>query len=372
MQKVYLDNAATTQMDSSVIELMYSLMKENYGNPSSIYELGRKSKVILEKSRTTIANLLNVLPAEIFFTSGGTESINTIISGILQKDDIQCIITSPIEHAAMLNSISYYAKLFNKDVKMLDVDDYGKINLEQLDSLLSGINGSALVSLMHANNEIGIILPINKVSQICRKHKALFLSDTVQTMGKFENDFSNNILDFAVGSAHKFHGPKGIGFMYINGNQKVIPLMQGGSQERNMRAGTENFIAIAAMAKAMEIAYEEMESQNYKFTELREYLVDKLIDKFPDIVINSDWKALPNLLNIGIPKNTNNEMYLMKLEMHGIFVSGGSACSSGAIKESHVIKAIGKSEEIRPIRLAMSKFTTKTELDYFIKVLKKI
>ena len=372
MQKVYLDNAATTQMDSSVIELMHSLMKENYGNPSSIYELGRQSKVIVEKARTTIASLLNVLPAEIFFTSGGTESINTIISGILQKDDIQYIITSPIEHSAMLNSISYYAKLFKKEVIMLDVNIYGHIDLEQLDSLLSENKGQALVSLMHANNEIGTMLPLNKVSEICRKHDALFLSDTVQTMGKFKIDLSNDILDFAVGSAHKFHGPKGIGFMYINGNQKVIPLMQGGSQERNMRAGTENFIAIAAMAKALEIAHENIERQIEKYSDLREYLIDKLLDEIPNITINSDRGSLPNILNIGIPKNSNNEMYLMKLEMLGIFVSGGSACSSGALKESHVIKAIGKADSIRPIRLAMSKFTTKTELDYFVKMLKKI
>lgn len=372
MQKVYLDNAATTQMDSSVIELMHNLMKENYGNPSSFYEFGRQSKVIIEKARTTIASLLNVLPAEIFFTSGGTESINTIISGITQEYDIECVITSPIEHAAMLNSISFYAKLFKKEVKMLDVDIYGHINLEQLDSILSENTGQYLVSLMHANNEIGSLLPMKKVSDICRKHNAIFLSDTVQTMGKLNNDLSNDLLDYAIGSAHKFHGPKGIGFMYINGNKKLIPLMQGGSQERNMRAGTENITAIAAMAMAMEIAYEEMELQNKKYTELREYLIGRIQNEIPEVIVNSDRNALSSIINIGIPKNSHNEMYLMKLEMHGIFVSGGSACSSGAVKDSHVVKAIGKIDTIRPIRISMSKYTTINELDYFVEVLKKI
>jgi cysteine desulfurase len=372
MQNVYLDNAATTQMDKSVVDYMHEIMINNYGNPSSIYEYGRQSRVLIEKTRTSIANHLNVLPAEIFFTSGGTESINTIISGILQKDDIQYIITSPIEHAAMLKSIEYYSKLFNKEVKMLDVNSYGHIDLEQLDSILAVSKGQALVSLMHANNELGTLLPLKKVSEICRKHNALFLSDTVQTMGKFKNDFSNDILDFAIGSAHKFHGPKGIGFMYINGNHKVTPLIQGGSQERNMRAGTENFAAIAAMGMAFDIAVQNMESQYNKYINLREYLIDLLLDKIPGIIINSDRNSLPNILNIGIPKMPNNEMYLMKLEMNGIYVSGGSACSSGAIKDSHVIKAIGKVGQIRPIRLTMSKFTTKSELDYFVKVLKKI
>ncbi len=372
MQKIYLDNAATTQIDSSVIELMYKLMKEHYGNPSSIYELGRQSRVIIEKARTNIANLLNVQAAEIFFTSGGTESINTIISGVIQQDDIKCIITSPTEHTAMLKSIDYYANIFHKNIKLLDVDNYGHINLEQLDIALSECKGKALVSLMHANNELGTLLPLKKVSEICKKHNALFFTDTVQTIGKFKNDFSNNIIDFAIGSAHKFHGPKGIGFMYINGNNKVIPLIQGGSQERNMRGGTENFVAIAAMSFALQLAYDKMETINIRFAKLREYLIDLLVDKLPDIIINSDQNSLTSILNIGIPKNSHNEMYLMKLEMLGIFVSGGSACSSGAIKESHVIKAIGKNDFIRPIRIAMSKYTTKEELDYLVKMLKKL
>ncbi len=372
MRKVYLDNAATTMMEPSVIELMHSLMAKNYGNPSSIYELGRQSRVIVEKARTVIARLLNVLPANIFFTSGGTESINTLISGLLQREDIKAIITSPIEHTAMLKSIEYYANIFNKEVIYLDIDRFGHIDLAQLNKILSEKEEKSLVSLMHANNEIGSLLPLKKVSEVCRNNNALFLSDTVQTIGKFRNDFSTGILDFAVGSAHKFHGPKGVGFMYINNNEKVIPLMQGGSQERNMRAGTENFIAIAAMAKAMEIAYENIDLQNNKYIKLKDYLVNKLKSEVADIIINSDKTSLPNILNIGIPKKPDNEMYLIRLEMNGIFVSGGSACGSGAVKESHVIKAIGKANTIRPIRLAMSKFTTQKDLDYFIEVLKKL
>ena len=370
--QVYLDNAATTRIDDEVIDFMQQILISNYGNPSSIYDLGRQSRVVIENARTIIASLLKVSPAEIFFTSGGTEAINTIVSGVLQNTEIKRVITSPIEHSAMLKSIEYYARLFGKSVEFVSVDEKGHIDIYELDKLLSNSNGDTLVSLMHANNEIGTLLPIKRVSEICKKYNALFLSDTVQTMGKYSNDLSKEYLDYAVASAHKFHGPKGIGFMYISGGNIISPLLQGGSQERNMRAGTENIAAIAAMAKAFELSYENMEQNNAKYHDLKEYLINNLEKEVENVSFNGDIEGLSNLLNIAIPKTSNNEMYLMKLDINGIYVSGGSACSSGAIKDSHVIKAIGRNDDIRPIRLAMSKYTTKEELDYFVEVLKKL
>ncbi len=370
--KVYLDNAATTKMDTEVVALMHSIMQEYYGNPSSIYEYGRQARVIIENARSSIAQLLKVRPAEIFFTSGGTESINTIVNGALKHDDISTIITSRIEHSAMLSSLNYYGKLYNKAIHYLAVDEEGHIDIDELEEDLSMAKGKCLVSLMHANNELGTLLPLKKVSEHCRKHKAWFLSDTVQTMGKFRNNLSSGILDFAIGSAHKFHGPKGVGFMYINGENKIHPLLMGGSQERNMRAGTENIAGIAGMAKAMEIAYANMENTTAQITQLKHYLIETIRKEMPYISFNGDIEGLPHLLNMGIAKTKHNELILMQFDIHGIFVSGGSACSSGALKDSPVIAAIGKAEKIRPIRLAMSKYTTKEELDYFIEVLKNL
>jgi len=359
-------------MDDEVIDFMQQILRSNYGNPSSIYELGRQSRVIIENARTTIANLLKATPSEIFFTSGGTEAINTIISGVLQKTEITRVITSPIEHSAMLKSIEYYARLFGKSVEFVSVDGKGHINIDELDKLLSKSNGDTLVSLMHANNEIGTLLPLKRVSEICKKYNTLLFSDTVQTMGKYSNDLSKGYLDFAVASAHKFHGPKGVGFMYISGENKISPLLQGGSQERNMRAGTENIAEIAAMAKAFELSYESMELNNAKYIEYKKHLINRIEKEVKEVSFNGDIEGLPNLLSIALPKTTHNEMILMKLDIKGIYVSGASACSSGAIKDSHVIEAIGKAKTIRPIRLAMSKYTTKEELDYFVEVLKKL
>ena len=371
--KAYLDNAATTKMDEEVIELMHQMMQNNYGNPSSIHEMGRKSRVIVEHARTTISKLLKVSPNEIFFTSGGTESINSIISGLLQNPDIKRIITSPTEHSSMLRSIEHHAKINGKEVIILNVDKFGHVDIAQLKEVLSQFEDIAVVSLMHGNNEIGTLLHLKKVGEICRKHQSLFVSDMVQTMGKYANDLSSGMLDFAMGSAHKFHGPKGVGFMYINGNNKILPFILGGSQERNMRAGTENMTLIAGMAKAMEIAYANMEVNSQRLAELKNYLVQKIESDFPHLEINGDPQGgLYNLLSIAVPKTIHNQLLLMKFDILGVFLSGGSACSSGVIKDSHVITAIGKVKNYRPIRLSMSKFTTKEEIDYFLEVLKKV
>lgn len=367
---IYLDNAATTQMDTIVIDYMHDLMHKHYGNPSSIHAYGRQARVIVEDARTKISSLLNVSPSEIFFTSGGTEGINTIVNGVLCKDEITKVITSPTEHFAMLSSINHYAKLYNVDICMLSVDEEGNIDMNKLDAELQNCDGKALVSLMHANNEIGTLLSMKKVGEICEKYQALFLSDTVQTIGKFNNDFNAGYPHFAIGSAHKFHGPKGVGFIYIKGEQKVDPLFIG-SQERNMRAGTENIFAIAAMAMAMEIIYESMPANAIKYNILKSYLIDRIESEVNGVSFNGPKIGLPNLVNIAVPKIQNNEMLLMKFDISGVMISGGSACSSGALKDSHVMEAIGKADKYRAIRLAMSKYTTKADLDIFVDVLKK-
>jgi len=367
---VYLDNAATTKMDLEVLDFMHDIMRSHYGNPSSIHAYGRQTRVIVESARSKIAALLNVNPAEIFFTSGGTEGINTIVKGVLSKSEITKVITSPTEHSAMLESIKHYAALYNVEVCLLPVDEKANVDLIALQQELENCEGRAMVSLMHANNEVGTLLSIKKVGEICKKHNALFFSDTVQTMGKFKNDFSNNYPDFAVGSAHKFHGPKGVGFMFINGNNKVDPLFIG-SQERNMRAGTENVFAIAAMAKALEIAYENMDAVAERYSKFKNYLINKITLELPNLNFHGDVHGLPNIINIAVPKAENNQMLLMQFDIAGIMVSGGSACSSGALKDSHVIEAIGRSNEYRAIRLAMSKYTIQDDLDAFFIVLKQ-
>ncbi|RLD66228.1 MAG: cysteine desulfurase [Bacteroidetes bacterium] len=372
MQKpVYLDNAATTQIDIRVVEVMSNLMSKEYGNPSSIHGFGRSMKVKIEEVRSLIANRLNVQPAEIFFTSGGTEAINTIFNGAVHSLNVKRIITTKIEHPAVLASAEYHSKTNDTQLDFVNIDDYGTVDLEHLKELLTGSSLKTLVSLMHANNELGTLLSLEKVSEVCHANNALLFSDTVQTMGKYPNDLSNQLLDFALSSAHKYHGPKGIGFMFVNGNLKIEPFIVGGGQERNMRAGTENVIGIVGMGKAFELAYEEMEENRTYMLGLKSYLVDKLKKELPHIVYNGGHDGLHSILNIGVPYNKHNEMILMNMDIAGIAVSGGSACSSGALHLSHVIEALGKAKKISPIRVSFSKYTIQSELDIFVEVLKK-
>jgi len=369
-KQIYLDNAATTQLDPRVAEVMTQLMQEEYGNPSSIHSYGRKMKVQVEGVRNLIAAKLKVQPAEIFFTSGATEAINTIFSGAVQTLGVQRIITSKIEHPAVISSAKYHAEVNDVDLEYLDIDAHANINLKHLKSLLSDESKKTLVCLMHANNELGNLLPIKKVSELCRAHNALFFSDTVQSMGKFANDLSGQLLDFAVSSAHKYHGPKGVGFMFINGDLKIDPYIIGGGQERNMRAGTENVYGIVGMGKAFEIAYDEMEQNRTHILEMKHYLIDRLREELPQIRFNGNIDGLHTVLNIGLPKNEHNDMILMNLDIAGIAVSGGSACSSGSLHVSHVIEALGLADQISAVRVSFSKFTSKEELDYFVEVLK--
>jgi cysteine desulfurase len=366
---IYLDNAATTALDPRVAEVMSNLMKEEFGNPSSIHSFGRKMKVKVEDVRNLVAEKLKVQPAEIFFTSGATEAINTIFNGAVLSLGVERVITTQIEHPAVISSVEYHAKTNAVQLDYVNIDQHGQVDLEHLKSLLSDETKKTLVSLMHANNELGNLLPIKKVSEICRAHNALFFSDTVQSMGKFANDLSGQLLDFAVSSAHKYHGPKGVGFMFVNGNLKIDPYIIGGGQERNMRAGTENVYGIVGLGKAFDLAYEEMEQTREVILGLKHYLIDKLQTEIPNIRFNGNIEGLQTVLNIGIPKNEHNDMILMNMDIAGVAVSGGSACSSGSLHTSHVITALGLEEEISAIRVSLSKYTSKKELDYFVEVL---
>ncbi len=369
-KRIYLDNAATTSLDPRVAEVMKDLVDKEFGNPSSIHSYGRSMKVKIEEVRNSIAAHLHVQPAEIFFTSGATEAINMIFSGAVNSLKIQRIITSPIEHPAVLAAAAYWNKKDGIALDFVEIDEQGNIRLEHLKKLLEG-DKKTLVALMHANNELGNLLPLKKASEICRDHGAYFFSDTVQSMGKFTNDLSSGLLDFAVSSAHKYHGPKGVGFVYVNGNVQIEPFIRGGGQERNMRAGTENVYGIVGMGKAFDLAYKEMEDNRRKILSLKQYLMERLKAEMPDIVFNGNTEALHTVLNIGLPKNDHNDMILMNLDIAGIAVSGGSACSSGSLHVSHVIKALGLADKISAVRVSFSKHTTKDELDYFVEVLKK-
>ncbi len=366
---IYLDNAATTALDPRVAEVMSNLMKEEFGNPSSIHSFGRKMKVQVEEVRNLVAEKLHVQPAEIFFTSGATEAINTIFNGAVLSLGVERIITTQIEHPAVISSVEYHAKTNAVQLDYVNIDKQGQVDLEHLKSLLSDETKKTLVSLMHANNELGNLLPIKKVSEICRAHNALFFSDTVQSMGKFVNDLSGQLLDFAVSSAHKYHGPKGVGFMFVNGDLKIDPYIIGGGQERNMRAGTENIYGIVGLGKAFDLAYEEMEQNREVILGLKHYLIGKLQTEIPNIRFNGNTEGLQTVLNIGIPKNEHNDMILMNMDIAGIALSGGSACSSGSLMVSHVITALGLADEVSAIRVSLSKHTTKEELDYFVEVL---
>lgn len=368
---IYLDNAATSQLDSQVGEFLKTFITEEYGNPSSIHSFGRKIKVRIEGVRTKIAKLLKVQPAEIFFTSGGTEGINTVFNGAVHTLQVKRIITSQIEHPSVLATAQYHAKIHQVKLEFVNIDDFGQVDLVHLKQLLNADSEKTMVCLMHANNELGTLLPLREVSEICHSQNALFFSDTVQTMGKYPNDLSNDLLDFAVSSAHKYHGPKGVGFLYINGSLQIEPYLIGGGQERNMRGGTENVLGIVGMGMAFEIAYEEMEANRKHILILKEYLINLLQREVPAIVINGESDGLHTILNIGLPRNAHNDMILMNMDIAGIAVSGGSACSSGALHPSHVIEALGKVDTISPIRISLSKYTTKEELDRFVAVLKK-
>jgi len=370
MQQIYFDNAATTAMDLQVVDLMTQLMRTTYGNASSVHQSGNRSRDIIEDARLTMAELLHIKPAELFFTSGATESINTAIQGVVKSLGVNHIVTSQLEHSAVLEAIAKAEKLATIVISYVSFDDQGNIDLDDLKNLLKSDRKTA-VCLMHVNNEIGNILPLDVVGEICKESDALFISDTVQSMGKIGIDPKKLNIDFVVGSAHKFHGPKGVGFLYINSKYKISPLIFGGAQERNMRAGTENIAGIAGMAKAFELAYLNLDETKKYLSLLKNHLIKMIKKKIPTAVFNGDPNGIQTILNIGLPKSSHNKMVIFNLDVKGFAVSGGSACSSGVMNISHVIKALGKDKELIPIRVSFSKYNTFEEVDSFVKVLKK-
>lgn len=370
--KVYLDNAATTPIDPEVIEAMIPVLKEKFGNPSSIHLFGRETKATLEIARRHIAKLVGASPGEIFFTSGGTEANNMAIRCGISDNGITHAITSPLEHHAVLHTMESLEQEGLIKLSLVKIDVKGNVDLDHLEELLSN-NPRSFVSLMHANNEIGSILPINKVGEICKKYNAIFHSDTVQTMGHYPHNLSETPVDFVTCAAHKFHGPKGIGFIYINSDVKIKPFITGGSQERNMRGGTENVIGIVGLEKALEIAYRDLEHDRKHIESIKKYMYSRLMSEMDDIQLNGILDdSLYTVLNVSFPPSEISEMLLFSLDISGIAASGGSACSSGSNLGSHVLKGIGVAPDRPSIRFSFSKNTTKEEIDFTIDSLKQI
>jgi len=373
---IYLDNAATTALAPEVLETMLPFMTDNYGNPSSIHALGRKSRTAIEKARKIVANHLSASVAEIFFTSGGTEATNTALYGAVQNLGVKHIISSPIEHHCVLHTLGALSKQQYVKVHYLPLMPNGIIDLEALEHLLSRFQGQekTMVSLMHANNEIGNLLPLQKVSDLCKQYDALFHTDTVQTFGYYPFNLSTLHLDFITGSAHKLHGPKGVGFLYINGKHKIDPFIHGGSQERNMRAGTENLYGIVGLGTATELAYQNLNTDQAHITSLKTYMRQQLREHFPMISINGDTESNTHykILSICIPADLSADLLLINLDIAGICASGGSACSSGVDVGSHVLQALNVHPDSVNIRFSFSKYNTLSEIDFTIQTLKRI
>lgn len=373
MNRIYFDNAATTSLDPQVLEAMMPYLTEKFGNPSSIYSYGRETRMAVEQARKSAAKILNAHPAEIFFTSGGTESSNTAIMTAVRDLECKHIITSPIEHHAVSHTVEYLNNADRATVSYVKLLPDGHIDLEDLEKLLAATEEKTLVSLMHANNEIGNILDIHAVGNLCKLYHAIFHSDTVQTVGHFPIDLRNTPVHFITGAAHKFHGPKGVGMLYINENVRIKPLIHGGGQERNMRAGTENIYGIVGLAKALEIATAGFEEESAWIRTIKYYMMDELKKNIPGVSFNGDvlGNSLYTVLNAGFPKTEKSEMLLFNLDINHICASGGSACTSGADQGSHVIRAISHNPNQIAVRFSFCKHNTKAEVDTVIEKLKE-
>lgn len=381
---VYLDNAATTRLDPEVLDAMLPLMTDNFGNPSSIHSHGRPVRTAIEKARKTVASLLNTSPAEIFFTSGGTEADNTAIRSSIETYGLTHAITSPLEHHAVLHTLEHLAQQGTIQLSLVRVDERGDVDLAHLAELLHAQreagSSRSLVSLMHGNNEIGNLLDMNRVGEICREYDAIFHSDTVQTMGHFRHDLKTLPVDFIVGAAHKFHGPKGVGFLYVNaGRVNIHPFIYGGSQERNRRGGTENVYGIVGLAKALEIAYRDMDAHRQHITGLKRRMIERLRAKMPDVAGGSVQfngqsadvdNSLYTVLNVSLPASDLNDMLLFNLDIARISASGGSACSSGSSVGSHVLAALPGLDPNRGyVRFSFGKYNTTDDIDYAVDTL---
>ncbi|HMT95394.1 MAG TPA: cysteine desulfurase family protein [Ferruginibacter sp.] len=374
MERIYFDNAATTQLDAEVLDAMMPFLTGKFGNPSSIYSYGRESKIGIEAARKSVAKILNAHPAEIFFTSGGTESNNTAIQTSIRDLGCRHIISSHIEHHAVTHTVEHLDALDLVKVSYVKLLPNGHIDLEDLEKLLAASEEKTLVSLMHANNEIGNMIDIHEVGRICKLYNAIFHSDTVQTVGHFPLDLRNTAVHFITGAAHKFHGPKGVGLLYINENIRIKPFIHGGSQERNMRAGTENLYGIVGFAKALETATKNYEEDSAYIGTLKYYMYEELKKHIPGVGFNGDvlGNSLYTVLSVSLPKTEKSEMILFNLDINNICASGGSACTSGAEQGSHVIRAINNNPNRVTVRFSFSKHNKKEEVDAVVQKIKEL
>jgi len=375
MKRVYLDNAATTPMDPAVIAEMTQVMENYFGNPSAIHALGREVRTLVEKARKTVAGLLNASPSEIFFTSGGTEADNTAIRCGIAAYGIKHAISSRIEHHAVEHTLEMLLKEGHIDkLSYVNIDEKGNPDYDHLETLLKE-NGRSFVSLMHANNELGTLTDMERVGDLCEKYNAIYHADTVQTMGHYRHDVQKLKVHFLVCAAHKLHGPKGVGFLYVRNSIKIPPMIYGGAQERNMRGGTENVYGIVGLAKALEIAYAEMEAHQQHIQGLKDYLKTRLVAEIPGIAFNGETeadKSLYTVLNVSFPEMEMADMLLFNLDINGVCASGGSACSSGSNIGSHVLNGIGANPDRPAVRFSFSKYTSEEDLDYVMEKVKMI
>jgi cysteine desulfurase len=373
MKIVYLDNAATTQVDPEVVQAMLPFLNEHYGNPSSIHSLGRITRTAIEQARKSVASCINAAPSEIFFTSGGTEANNMAICRSIEDLNIKHAITSGTEHHAVLHTLEALSKEGKIKLSLVKLDEKGHVDIAHLRQLLE-TNERSFVSLMHANNEIATRLPLNEVAQLVKEFNGIFHSDTVQTMGHFNIDVQQIPVDFINCAAHKFHGPKGVGFIYIRSGTGIHPFIHGGAQERNMRGGTENLAGIVGLAKALEIACKNMDEHAHHIRGIKSYMMESLRSSFADVHFNGDVSdtSLYTVLNVSFAPSEAGEMLLFSLDINGIAASGGSACSSGSEVGSHVLATIGATAGRSNVRFSFSKYTTRDDIDYTLSVLKKL
>ena len=371
--RIYFDNAATTPLDPIVLAEMMPFFTEHFGNPSSIYSYGRETRIAIEKARKSVAKILHAHPSEIFFTSGGTESSNTAIFASVRMLGCKRIISSAIEHHATLHTCSFLEKAGEAELEFVELLPNGHINLTDLEKKLKASPIKTLVTLMHANNEIGNITNIEQVGEICKKYNALFHTDTVQTVGHFPINLKEIKADFITGAGHKFHGPKGVGLLYINAETRIQPFIHGGGQERNMRAGTENVYGIVGFAKALEMATLNHDQDKDYISGIKHYLKNSLVEKIQGVIFNGDpeGNSLYTLLSVGFPITEKSEMLLFNLDIRNICASGGSACSSGTEQGSHVIRSLGKSNHVT-VRFSFSKYNTKEEVDLLVEALAEL
>ena len=370
--EIYCDNAATTAVDREVVEAILPYLTNNYGNPSSSHSAGRKIAEAIKKARQTVANLLGASESEIFFMSGATEANNLALSGAIKANEISHVITSKIEHKAVLQTLAQFEKSGDVEISFVKLDDFGNVDLRHLENLLQA-NPQTLISLVHGNNEIGNVTDINAVGELAKKYNAIFHSDTTQTIGKVPFNLKDSNIDFLVGSAHKFHGPKGVGFIYINKKNKIKPYILGGGQEHGQRGGTENVVGIIGLAKALELAYKNKEVVQSHLTKLKRHFISRLDDlTIGGITFNGESrsfsKSLNNIVSVAFPCLSSSNL-VNRLDLAGIAVSGGSACSNLGGGGSHVITAIYKNPDKEIVRFSFSKFNTVEEIDFIVKAI---